>query len=120
MKALHLFITNADSQDRIEDDIGSTASSSSHESELNQLDEAINQIKNTNFNAEALISKLKKRYSDDAKLSHKVKMKIHCLLELLEDFDCYDELLKNTAWSNLWTRTNYWQTVVKVMDTEEI
>ena len=77
-----------------EDDVGSTASSSSHGSELAQLEEAITQIKSKDFNAQALIEKLKSRYSTDAKLSHKVKVKVQCLLELLEDFDCYDELLE--------------------------
>ena len=78
--------------------MGSTASastsSSSHDSELAQLNEAINYIKNKDFNADKLITKLKTKYSNEAKLSHKVKMKVHCLLELLEDFDCYDELLE--------------------------
>lgn len=81
-----------------DDEVGSTASastsSSSHDSELAQLNEAINYIKNKDFNADKLITKLKTKYSNEAKLSHKVKMKVHCLLELLEDFDCYDELLE--------------------------
>lgn len=87
-----------DKETKQEDDVGSTASvstsSSSHDSELAQLDEAINYIKNKDFNADTLISKLKSKYSNEAKLSHKVKMKVHCLLELLEDFDCYDDLIE--------------------------
>ena len=87
-----------------EDDVGSTASvstsSSSHDSELAQLDEAINYIKNKDFNADTLISKLKSKYSNEAKLSHKVKMKVHCLLELLEDFDCYDDLIERALYGS--------------------
>ena len=74
------------------DEVSSTTSTSSADrEEIGQLDRIIGYVKSNKFNSDALLEKLKAKYPNDAKLSHKMKIKLHCLLELLDGFECFDE-----------------------------
>lgn len=75
----------------------STTLSSAEESELEKLEIAMKYIKDKGFNAGLLVDKMKGKAKNDAHFTHKAKVKLHALLELLEDFDCYDDLVTTIA-----------------------
>ena len=58
------------------------------------LEEAINHIKDSDFNVKSLLQKIKEGSSSKSKMNSKTKIKLLCLLELLEDFECFDELVE--------------------------